>query len=400
VGASLGRTSAAPLAPGPFDDLRLERLRSRRSAKWSRYPPDVLPAWVAEMDFPLAPAIARALRAAVDRDDAGYADAGRLPEVYATFAAARFGWQVDPGRVVLVADVMSGVAELLRALTDPGDGVVVNPPVYPPFFNLTREVGRRVVEAPLARGPAGWELDLDALESAFAAGARAYLLCHPHNPTGRSLAPDELAAVAELAVRHDVLVVSDEIHAPLTLNGARHTPYLTVGSEAAERGIAIVGASKAWNIAGLKCALIVTGSARMEGELAARLPKHVPLHVGHLGVLASIAAFESAGDWLDSLTDQLDRNRRRLAELLAEHLPKVGYVQPQAGYLAWLDCRELDLGDDPAGAFLERGRVALSSGPTFGADGRGFARLNFGTSAPLLEEAVRRMAAAVEQEGR
>ncbi len=376
----------------PFDDLSLELLRTRRSAKWTKYPADVLPAWVAEMDFPLALPIREVLQTAIARDDAGYAHAGRLPEAFAEFAAARFGWTVEPGRVRLVADVMSAVAELLRALTGPGEGVVVNPPVYPPFFGVTREVGRTVVEVPLA---ADSSLDLDALEQAFAAGARAYLLCHPHNPTGRPCTRGELDAVAVLAARHGVTVVSDEVHAPMTLPGATHVPYLAIGSEAAEHGIAITSASKAWNIAGLKCAVIVSGSERSERRLSEVLPSHLPYHAGHLGVLATIAAFEHGGEWLDALVDHLDRNRRLLAGLLAEKLPEVGYLPPQAGYLAWLDCRALALGDDPSEVFLERGRVALSPGPSFGAGGAGYARLNIGTSSALLEEAVDRMAAAL-----
>ena len=249
----------APPALDAFEDLSLDALRSRRSAKWVKYPADVLPAWVAEMDFPLAPPIREALSDALERDDTGYADRGRLPEAFAGFAAERFGWQVDPARVWLVADVMSGVAEVVRALTEPGDAVVVNPPVYPPFFSTVREIGRRVVEAPLAARAGGWELDLDALELAFAGGARAYLLCHPHNPTGLSFTGAELAAIAGLAARYDVLVVSDEIHAPMTMPGVSHVPFVALGDQAADRAVTITGATKAFNIAGLKCAVVVTG---------------------------------------------------------------------------------------------------------------------------------------------
>ncbi len=387
----------APPALDAFEDLSLDVLRSRRSAKWVKYPADVLPAWVAEMDFPLAPAIREALGEALERDDTGYADRGRLPDAFAGFAAERFGWQVDPARVWLVADVMSGVAEVVRALTEPDDAVVVNPPVYPPFFSTVREIGRRVVEAPLAARAGGWELDLDTLERAFAGGARAYLLCHPHNPTGLSFTGAELAAIADLAARHDVLVVSDEIHAPMSMPGVSHVPFVALGDQAADRAVTISGATKAFNIAGLKCAVVVTGSQRMQDELTAKLPKHIPYHVGHFGVLASIAAFEDGGSWLDALVAQLDRNRHFLGELLSAELPEIGYVLPQAGYLAWLDCRALELGDDPAETFLERGRVALSPGPTFGTGGLGHARLNFGTSSALLAEAVRRMAASVNR---
>jgi cystathionine beta-lyase len=371
------------LARTSFDDVALDDLRQRRSAKWTRYPPDVLPAWVAETDFALAPAVRDALVAAVERDDTGYADQRGFAEAFAGFAARRWRWEVDPARTLLVADIMSGVAEVLRGLSDPGDRVVVNPPVYAPFFGTTREVGRVVEEVPLVGG----RLDIAGLERAFAGGARAYLLCNPHNPTGTVFSRDELTAVAELAARHDVLVVSDEVHAPMTLPGATHTPYLTV----AENGVALASASKAWNVPGLKAALAVVRSTDLSP-----IPAHISYHTGHFGVIAANAAFSDGAGWLDDLVEHLDAQRRRLGELLAAELPQVRHVPPQAGYLAWLDCRELGLGDDPSVAFLERGRVALSPGPTFGEQGTGFARLNLGTSGALLAEAVRRMRSALD----
>jgi cystathionine beta-lyase len=388
--------SEAAAGLDPFDDVSLELLRTRRSAKWTKYTPDVLPAWVAELDFALALPIREVLQTAVARDDTGYADYGRLGEAYAGFAGTRFGWQVDPERVRLVADIMSAVAELVRTLVEPGNGVVVNPPVYPPFFLAVREVGRTVVEVPLLETGEGSQLDLDGLEQAFAAGAQAYLLCHPHNPTGTSFPRGQLEAVAELAAAHEVVVIADEVHAPMTMAGAEHVPFLSIGDAVTENGLALVSASKAWNLAGLKCAQIVTASDTMHERLQKELPSHLSFHAGHFGVLANIAAYEHGGEWLDALVRHLERNRAAISTLLAEHLPGVGYTPPEAGYLAWLDCRALELGDDPAAVFLERGRVALSPGPPFGAEGKGFARLNFGTSSALLEEAVRRMAAAVE----
>jgi cysteine-S-conjugate beta-lyase len=377
-----------------FDDIRLDDLRRRRSWKWVEHPPDVLPAWVAEMDVPIAAPIRAALQAAVDLGDLGYADAGELPAAFAEFAGTRLGWTVDPRQVFLVPDVMVGVAEILRVCTGPDDGVVINPPVYPPFFETLREVGRSIVEAPLARTDSGWELDLDAVEAAFRAGARVYLLCNPHNPTGRVWSQAELSRVAELAARYGALVISDEIHGPLTLAGAVHVPFLSVGDAAAEHGLALSSASKAWNLPGLKCAVAVAASGAHLAELR-RLPAALPYRAGNLGVLAAVAAFRDGGAWLDALLAHLDRNRRLLADLLAESLPEVGYHPPEASFLAWLDCSALDLGDDPAEAFRTRGRVALTRGSDFGRQGAGFARLNIGTSATLLTEAVRRMAVAV-----
>jgi cysteine-S-conjugate beta-lyase len=380
--------------PSPFDDLALDRLRKRRSAKWAAYPPDVLPAWVAEMDFPVAEPIKQALRAAIDLDDCGYARPHVLPEAFAAFAAARFGWAVDPARVIAVPEVMIGVGEVLRLVTTPGDPVVVNPPVYPPFFATIAEVERRVVEVPLARGADGWALDLAGLERAFAAGARAFLFCNPHNPVGRVFAPDDVRAVAELAARYDVAVLADEIHAPLTLPGAAHTPFLSVSEPLGVRAVVLTSASKGWNIPGLKCAVVVGSPAMRDALAPLRVPERLE-RVGHLGVLGTVAAFTEGGAWLDALVAHLDRNRALLARLLADCLPEVGFVPPQAGYLAWLDCRALGLGDDPARTFLKRGRVALSRGPDFGSGGAGFARLNIGTSGELLREAVRRMQSSV-----
>lgn len=378
-----------------LDAIDLDALRARRSMKWRAYPPDVLPSWVAEMDFPLAPPVKEALRAAVERDDCGYAAFDGLADAFAGYAKDRLAWSVDTSRVKVSADVMAGIGDALRVLTDPGDAVVVNPPVYPPFFSAVRDAERRLVEVAMLEDEAGrWELDLDGLERAFAAGARAWLLCNPHNPTGRVLSRTELEAAAALAVRYGVVVLADEIHAPLTLPGAVHTPYVSLGEEAAGDAVTFASASKAWNVAGLKCAVLVAGSERTRRRLAA-IPKELSYRTGHLGVIAAIAAFTEGGEWLDAVCAHVDRNRGLLPGLLAEHLPGVRCSAPEASYLAWLDCRGLGLGDDPAAAFLERGRVALSAGLDFGAPGAGFARLNMATSRALLNEAVTRMAAAL-----
>jgi len=360
-------------------------LRRRRSSKWVTHPPDVLPVFVAEMDVALAPAVREALREAIELGDTGYAEPGGIFDAFRGFAQRRFGWTPDPARMRLVPDVMAGIVEVLRVLTEPGDGVVVTTPAYPPFFDGIPEAGLRVVGVP----PADGELDLDGLESAFAAGARALLLSSPHNPTGRVLDRATLESVAEIADRHGALVVADEIHAPLALPGARHTPFAALGDR---RAVLLTSASKAFNLAGLKCAIAVACSDEVAAELDT-LPEELRYRAGIFGVIASQAAFERGDAWLDELLAALDANRRRLGELLSERLPEIGYRMPEASFLAWLDCRALGLGDVPAATFLERGRVALEPGHRFGAAGRGFARLNFGCGADVLEEAVRRMAA-------
>jgi cysteine-S-conjugate beta-lyase len=380
----------------PFTALSLAQLRTRRSVKWRTFEPDVLPMWVAEMDTPLAPPIAAALARAVTDGDTGYAHPGRLAEAFAGFARRRYGWSPDPARAALVPDVVRGLIEVLRLTGRPGDGVVVNMPAYPPFFSVIAAAGRRVIGSPLGRTPdGGYRLDLDRLERDLTEpDVAAYVLCNPHNPTGLVLNPGEVAAVAALANRYRVRLLADEIHAPLTYPGVRHTALATVDSPAVDDAIAFVSASKAFNLPGLKAALaIALGDAAW--ELLRGLPAEVPFGAGILGVLAGEAAFDQGDEWLATALAGLDHNRWLLAELLAQRLPAVGYRVPHATFLAWLDLRALGLGDNPAEVLLRRGRVALSPGPAFGAPGHGHARLNFATSPELLDEGVRRLAAAV-----
>lgn len=389
-----GVLSGARDLVNPLRQLTLDELRRRTSLKWREYPDDVLPLWVAEMDVPLAEPVARAITDAVARGDTGYPAGTGYPRALAEFAGRRWGWDgLAVERTALVPDVMHGVVEALRLVTGQGDAVVVNCPVYPPFYEFVTHNGRRIVEAPLG---ADLRIDLGILEDAFRrarAGGRpaAYLLCNPHNPTGVVHTPDELAAVADLAQRHGVRVVADEIHAPVVAGGARFTPYLSVPG--AESGLSLMSASKGWNLAGLRGGLLVAGPAAA-GDLA-RVPFEVSVSTSHLGVIAHTAAFSEGGEWLDAVLTGLDDNRRLLAALLAEHLPAIGYRPGQATCLAWLDCRALGLGDDPAAVFLDRGRVALSSGLAFGTGGAGHVRLNLATAPELVTEAVRRMASAV-----
>ncbi|MDQ1563263.1 MAG: cysteine-S-conjugate beta-lyase [Actinomycetota bacterium] len=369
----------------------LDLLRTRTSEKWLAYPADVLPLFVAEMDYPLAPVIADAIVDRVRASDTGYV-AGSLPVgiAFAGFAARRWGWDVDPGSVMTTTDVSVGIVEILRQVTAPGDGVVICPPVYPPFFDLIPEAGARVVEVPLLDDGGAWSLDLQGIEAAFAAGARAFLLCNPHNPVGLVHSRASLEAVSVLAARYGVTVVSDEIHGPLTLSLAEFIPYLTVSDAAREHGLVVTSASKAFNLAGLKCALMVAASERGRAVLAA-MPVEVLIRTSLLGQHASVAAFTHGDDWLDGTLTALETGSALLGSLLASTLPGVVFRPPGASYLAWLDFRPLGWGEDPSIRALKAG-VALNAGPTFGAQGRGFARLNFACAPDVLTEAIRRLA--------
>ncbi len=378
-----------------FDDLSIAELRKRRSAKWTMFPPDVLPAWVAEMDFPLDEGVRDVLIDSIGHDDCGYANGAGVGDAFAAFVRARFGWTLDPRGVFVVPDVLVGIAEVLRTLTKPGDRIVVNSPVYPPFYRVVGEVERQIEDVPLLRGDDGaWSFDLAGLERAFAGGAAAFLLCSPHNPLGMVFDATMLARVAELAKEHGVLVIADEIHAPLTMAGTTFVPFLPIGDLVDCDAVALTSSSKAWNLPGLKCAVAVAGSERMRKQLALMRPE-LPWSACNLGVVASIAAFTQGGPWLDALLVYLDGNRKLLTRLLAHELPGVRYIEPQASYLAWLDCTALNLGPDPVAAFLERGRVALTRGRDFGPASSAFVRVNMGTSTAILTEVVRRMKTAL-----
>ncbi len=379
--------------PNPFEQVSLEQLRERTSVKWRRYDPDVLPLWVAEMDVNLAPPVAEALERAIRAGDTGYPGSTPFVDAFAEFAAARWHWPtLDPALVRPVANVIAGYTDALLLAAGSGGHVVVTSPVYPPFYSYLREAGLTVVEARLTDQ---MRIDPDTLDSTLAGARRnsasgvAVLLCHPHNPGGTVHTRAELEQLANIADRHGATVVSDEIHAPLVYAPAEFIPYLSVDGT----GIALHSASKAWNLAALPGALMVFGHDAADTHRAYTAGSH---HwPGHFGVIAQTAAYTDGAPWLEGALTGLDANRHLLGSLLAEHLPAVKYLLPEATYLAWLDCSALGLGDDPAAVFLQRGRVGLNSGPTFGTGGAGHVRLNFATSGAILEEAVRRMASAI-----
>jgi cystathionine beta-lyase len=367
--------------------LTIEEVRSRRGIKW-QHGCAAFAAWVADMDFPIAPAIRDRLMAVVC-DDVGYPSwAGvraRSPAVDAFIerTTTRWGWTPHRDRCREFADVMQAVRVAVHHLTQPGDGVVLHAPAYHPFLHTIADMGRRLVAVP-------FPFDHDELDEQLRRSpARLMILCHPHNPTGHVFTRDELERIADVALRHRLVVVADEVHADLVHAPHGHVPFESLGDEVARQTVTVTSASKAFNLAGLRWAVMHAGHDAMLTEVDA-LPDHYFGTPNVMAVEATVAAWRDGDAWLDDVRAVLDENRHRLADLLAMHLPGVRYTPPDATYLAWLDCRELGLGDDPAATFLERG-VELSPGRQFGDEGAGHVRLNFATSPTILDQLVRAM---------
>lgn len=373
----------------PIFDLTLDELRRRSSIKWVRFEPDVLPMFVAEMDCAIAPAVKRRLQRALRDSDTGYPELPLYQEAFAGFASDMWGWTLDPlADMSIAGDVMSAMRELVLVVTEPGDPVVINTPVYPPFRNTVSMTGRTLVASPVTDEG---RLDLEGLEAIFSGseGRRpgAFLLCSPHNPHGTRHTRDELARVARMAAEYDVTVISDEIHAPL--EGRAHIPFTTLPG--AEKSFVVTSASKSWNLAGMKAGLIIAGPdahAQMR-----RLPGIVAESASWFGVLAHATALEDGREWLAEVTREIVANKEHLARELQSQLG-LTYTPSEATYLAWVDCSQFGL-EDPTDHFHKVGRVRFNPGTAFDPAAVQFVRINAGTSPELITEGVRRMASSL-----
>ena len=351
------------------------------------------------MDFPVAEPIKAILLEMVTKSDLGYLDS--IPELglgFKKFASERWGWNVDENQVRIATDVGVAVVEILRIFTNPGDSILISSPVYHNFYTWINETKLTLVDAPFQRtgdeSNNPWVLDWDAIETAYASGIKVHLLCSPHNPLGYVYSKEDLLKIVALAKKHSVLVISDEIHAPLTFPDQTFVPILSLRNDAETVAICVTAASKGWNIAGLKCAIIVSQNEVMHkklNELAAAMHYRASL----LGGFATAVAFAEGGVWLDSVIAKLDHNRHLIKELLAEKLPTVRYHIPDNGYLAWLDLESLQLGADPSVTLVEKGRVAFNPGHTFGKQCHQYVRLNFATSPEIVSEAIDRIARSI-----
>ena len=372
--------------------LTLAELRKRKSVKWRHFPSDVLPLPVAEMDFPTAPKIKAALTDMVERSDTGYL--GPFPELFdafANFSAKRWGWQVDTKQMRIATDVGVGIVEIMRVLIKPGEKVMLNSPVYENIWRWISEVHATTVDTPLSEENLSYKLDLAAIEKEYQNGVKVHILCNPHNPVGAVFSKNQLSELADLAKKYQVVILSDEIHAPLTYDAKTYTPFLNVSQNAKEVGIAITSASKSFNLAGLKCAVIITESTKLQERINV-MPPAVTWRASLFGAVASTAAYAESVDWLDGLLITLDQNRKLVEKLIASKAPVIKYRIPDFGYLAWLDLSALALGEDPAAVILEKGKLAVNGGVLYGPKHKSFVRLNFGTSPEIITEAFDRLA--------
>jgi cystathionine beta-lyase len=383
--------------PYNFDQL-VDRRRSD-STKWHKYDADVLPLWIADMDFPSPEPVIRALRQRVEHGCFGYSM--ELPEFNETVVERlhrRYGWSVSPEALVVLPGVIAGFNLACRVATAPGDGLLLQVPLYPPILRVPGNVGLSSDEAELRRQPDGrYVIDFDAFEAAITPRTRAFVLCNPHNPVGRVFTTDELTRMAEICLRHNLVICADEIHCDLLFSGHRHVPIASLAAEIAERTITLMAPSKTFNLPGLKCAFAIIPDAELREKFKAARADLVPQMVNVLGYTAALAAYRDGQPWLDELLRYLEANRDVVSQYVQAHLPGVTVGKPEGTYLAWLDCRQAPIPDgDPYTFFLDKARVALNDGATFGRGGQGFVRLNFGCPRLLLLQALERLQKALE----
>ena len=387
-------------ASHPFDARTRLFLDRPQSRKWSLHPGHI-GAWVAEMDFGVAPEIAEALHRAIDGENLGYLSppqATELGEATADWMRDEYGWAVDPERVHPVSDVMAALGVAVQEYAPAGSPVIVPTPAYMPFLTYLPAIGHPVIEVPGVEVDGRWQHDLQRIDEAFAAGARTLVLCNPHNPTGTIVGREELEAIAQIVERHGGRVFADEIHAPLRFDGAPFVPYASVSQAAAAHTVTGTSASKAWNIPGLKTAQLIT-SNDADQQLYTRFGFAVQHGAATLGVVASTAAYRSGKPWLADVIEYLDGARRQLASLVDEHLSGAVYRVPEATYIGWIDMSALGIPGSPATFFREQAGVVLTEGRLLGRGAEDHARVVFATPRPVLDEAFAAMGAAVRRAG-
>ncbi len=381
-----------------FDFDRVYDRMGTENSKWHTYPPDVLPMYVADMDFRSPEVVIRALRERVEHGFFGYGK--EQPEFFETVAERmrrRYGWEVEPESVVVVPGVITAFNLAAKKFLAPGQGILMHAPTYPPILHCNEKWGLERHETPLVEGDGRYEVDWDAFDAAIRPSTGMFLLCNPHNPTGRVFERRELERMAQTCLDRGILICSDEIHCDLVYETHRHTPIASISPEIAARTITLMAPSKTFNLPGLKFSIAVITDQELREQFVAARDELVRAS-NILGYTAAFAAYRDGDEWLAALLKYLDGNRQFLAGYLREHLPAIRFTPPEGTYLAWLDCRALPI-ENPSAFFLEEAKVALNDGATFGPTGQGFVRLNFACPRTLLVEGLDRMRQAVERLG-
>jgi cysteine-S-conjugate beta-lyase len=378
-----------------FDQV-VER-KGTDSIKWQRYGNEVIPLWVADMDFVSPEPIVKALHERVDHGVFGYAGPGEeLISVIKERLKRLYGWDVSTEHIVFVPGVVTGLNLAFHLFADPGDGVLVQPPVYSHFITDPVIRGRTLVDPPLIKKGDTYEIDFDAFEKTITTRTRIYVLCNPHNPVGRVFRTDELERLADICTRHNILICADEIHCDLLYPGYQHIPIATLGNEVAERTITFMSPSKTFNLAGLKCSFAVITNPLLRKAWVRGSEGLIP-HVNIMGLTAALAGFKDGQDWLDQCLSYLTSNRDFLVEYVREKLPSISMTCMEGTYLAWLDCTKSGIRGNPFYFFLREGKVALNDGAECGKGGEGFVRLNFACPRKTLVDALERMTGALER---
>lgn len=389
-----------------IDVTTIEDLEQVGSDKWTRYP-GCIGAFIAEMDYGLAPCVAEAIEEATERGALGYIPDPWKKEVARSCAAwqRRYGWDVDPTCIRPVPDVLEAFEVFLREIVRAGNSIVVPTPAYMPFLSVPRLYGVEVLEIPMLCEGAGessgrndeWLFDFDAIEQAFANGCHAFVLCNPHNPIGKVLTREEMLRLSDLAAKYDVRIFSDEIHAPFVYQGHTHVPFASINRQTAMQAFTSTSASKSFNIPGTKCAQVILTNPD-DLELWMRNAEWSEHQTATIGAIATTAAYDGGAAWFEGVMAYIERNIALVNEQMRTRFAKVRYVEPQGTYIAWLDFSSLGI-DDPADYFFKKANVALTDGRECGEVGRGCVRMNFAMPYPLLEECFDRMAAALEADG-
>jgi cystathionine beta-lyase len=381
-----------------YDFEHFPERRGTESVKWGVYPADVLPMWVADMDFVSPQPVIDALMKRVEHGVFGYPmETQEFREVVVHRMEDRYGWKIDPAEIIFVPGVVSGFNLVCQAFTGRGDSILMTTPIYPPFLAAPVNAQAERIEVPLYQDASGtYRVDFEAFEKAILPSTKVFMLCNPHNPVGRVYTKSELERMAEICLRHHVLICSDEIHSDLIFSGYQHIPIASLSNEISENTITLIAPSKTYNIAGLDCSVIICKSKeyRERLEIARR---GLLGHVNALGLVAGMAAYKEGDPWLKELLQVLEGNRDLVVRYIRERMPEIKIISPEATYLAWLDCRALQIPEEPYPFFLNHAKVALNYGGDFGEQSKRFLRFNFGCPQSMVQEALERMESSLHK---